>query len=185
MTRPCTAPMNSTGASVASRSAGSSPAALACAEEQCQALAVRRDHRAHFGTYRRVARVLQLVEHDAGNAGVGRDERHMREERTLDLAQRRIGLRHRRVEHRAERFAHPGKDGEPDRLLVGEVPEERALRDADPVGDRLGRDRIRAALAGQREHGGDDLALPLVGLQAVAGRSSGSGRGVHGILIVA
>ena len=30
MTRPCTAPTNSTGASVASRSRGSSPAAFAC-----------------------------------------------------------------------------------------------------------------------------------------------------------
>ncbi len=125
------------------------------------------------------------MEQDAGNAGVCGDERHMREEGALDLAQRRFRLRHRLVEYGAERLAHPGKDGEPDRLLVGEVPEERALRDADPVGDRLGGDRIRAALAGERQHGGDDFALPLVRLEAEAGCTSVSGRGVHDIQSVA
>jgi hypothetical protein len=65
------------------------------------------------------------------------------------------------------------------------VAEECSLRDTNPVGDCLGGDRIRAALAGQRQHGGNDFALPLVRFEAVAGRSAGSGRGVHGILIVA
>ena len=63
------------------------------------------------------------------------------------------------------------KDREPDRLLVGEVPEHGALREAHPVGDRLRRDRVGAALAGQREDRGDDLPLPLVCGQAVARRS--------------
>ena len=62
---------------------------------------------------------------------------------------------------------------------------KRALRDADAIGDRLGRDRIRASLARQRQHRGNDFALPLVRLQADPGHRSRRGRGIHGIQMVA
>jgi hypothetical protein len=83
-------------------------------------------------------------------------------------------------DRRTKRFAHPGKDCEPDSLLVGKVPEHCALREAHPVSDRLRRDRVGAALAGQREDRGDDLPLPLVCGQAVARRSGSEGRHRHG-----
>ena len=108
------------------------------------------------------------MEQYAGNAGVGRDEGHVREERGLDLRQRRLALRHSGRQKRAKRFPDPGKDRHPDRLLVREVTKDCPLRDADPVGDGLRGDRIRPALAGQRKYRSDDLALSFVAAQTLA-----------------
>jgi len=59
------------------------------------------------------------------------------------------------------------------------VPEHGALRQTHPVSDRLRRDRVGAALAGQPKDRGDDLPLPLVCGQA-ARRTWNWGRSRHG-----
>jgi len=59
------------------------------------------------------------------------------------------------------------------------MAEQRAVGDADPLGDRHGGDRARVALCRQRQHGLDDIELPLRCRQPSARRGRGA-RQRHG-----
>jgi hypothetical protein len=97
----------------------------------------------------------------------------------LYLCQRRAWLRYRRRQHRSQRFTYPGKDRHPDRCLVRKVAEDRALGDADAIGDGLRRDRLRTAFAGQYQDRSDDLALPFIAVQTLAGCRLECGWSIH------
>jgi len=144
------------------------PGGLRVGHQRSEPLAIAADHRAHPRLGRRADRALQFVIQDARHPRVARNERDMREEHALERLQRRAAGGEGRADRVAERLAHPVEDRRPDRVLVGEVAKQRAVRDPDPLGDRLRGDALRPGLAGQIDDREHDFALPLGAAQPPA-----------------
>lgn len=149
-------------------------------EQAGETLTVAADKLAQLSARPGAIRLLEFVEEDAGNAGMGGHEAHMGMEDPFEGVEGIASFPERAFEGCAEGDRQPGEDAGPDGLLVGEMAEQGAMGHADPLGDGLGGHPGGPDFRAQGQYGLDDGLLAFAGGQALSrGGGTPCRRGSH------